>query len=127
RACSYDSLTDAEIVRLHGGTYDGRSLLGADNDLVIHVTRSGNIRFWGGNYLPTSTRLFPQACYDQSRLETALVGRSLTYLHFSACVPGTTGSYVIQADDTRDADVPALYVDDAGLIHVARKVEVLLL
>jgi hypothetical protein len=126
RACSYDSLTDSEIVRLHGGTYAGRSLLGADNDLVVHVTRSGTIRYWGGDYLPVANRLIPTACLDAAALESSLVGASLGYTRFAACVVGAPGSVPIAASDTRTAGPSSLYVDAGGLIHIARQVEVLL-
>ena len=46
RSCSYDSLTDSEIVRLEGGTYFGRPLLGSPGDLVAHVRRAGSLRFF---------------------------------------------------------------------------------
>jgi hypothetical protein len=126
RACSYDSVLDMEVVRLHGGTYAGRRILGQDNDLVVHVTRSGTIRYWGGSYLPVAERLIPQPCFDAAALESSVVGDSLHFLHFTACVPGTTGSKVIADVDTRTAGESSLYVDAAGFVHVARRVEVLL-
>lgn len=126
RACSYDSVLDMEVVRLHGGTYSGRRILGQDNDLVVHVTRSGTIRFWSGLYLPVADRLIPQPCFDGPAVESSVVGDSLHYMHFTACVPGSTGSIVIDGTDTRTAGDSALYVDAAGMVHVARQVEVLL-
>ena len=126
RACSYDALTDSEIVRLHGGTYAGRSLLGADNDLVVHVTRSGTLRYWGGDYLPVANRLIPAPCLAADALERSLVGASLGYTRFAACVVGAPGSVVITASDTCTAGPSSLYVDAGGLIHIARQVEVLL-
>lgn len=126
RACSYDSLLDMEVVRLHGGTYGGRRILGQDNDLVVHVTRSGTIRFWAGSYLPVAERLLPSPCFNPSVIESSLVGMPIHYLHFAACVPGSTGMITLQAGDTRTAGESALYVDATGLVHVARQVEVLL-
>lgn len=126
RACHYDDVLDMEVVRLHGGTYAGRRLIGVDNDLVVHVTRSGTIRYWAGNYLPVAARLIPQPCYDGPAIESSVVGDSLHFTHFVACVPGSTGTKVIAAIDTRTAGDSALYLDSAGFVHVARQVEVLL-
>lgn len=126
RACSYDDLTDAEVVRIHGGTYQGRRLIGQDNDLVVHVSRSGNLRYWGGSYLPVVQRLIPEACYDGHALEGRVVGDPLGYMQFHACVPGSPGTYDIQSSDTRTAGDPALFVDADGLVHIARQIEVLL-
>jgi len=126
RACQYDSLLDAEVVRLHGGTYEGRRLVGQDNDVIAHVTRSGTFRYWGGSYLPVVQRLIPTPCFDGPALERGVVGGELGYTEFHACVLGASGSYVIQSSDTRTAGEPALFVDASGLVHIARQIEVLL-
>lgn len=126
RACDYDSLTDAEIVRLHGGTYDGRRIVGLDNDLLVHVARSGAIRYWAGSYLPVATRLLPTSCFDAATVATSLVGDSLSYTTFDRCVVGPMGSVPIRTNDTRTPGEPAIYVDAGGLVHVARQIEVLL-
>lgn len=126
RACNYDSLLDKDVLRLHGGTYAGRSLLVTDNDLVVHVTRKGEVRYWGGNYMPLADRPIPTACNDAPAIENSVIGDALPYLQFEFCVPGSKGSTTIAAADTRTAGAPSLYVDNAGFLHVARQVKVLL-
>lgn len=127
RACHYDDLTDAEIVRIHGGTYDGRTIVGAPNDLVVHVGRAGTIRYFGGDYLPVTRRLFPEPCFDTNSLVSSVVGDSLEYTTFSLCRLTGTGSVPIVAADTRIGSRPSLYVDATGGVHVAREVQVFML
>jgi hypothetical protein len=126
RACDYDSLTDAEIVRIHGGTYAGRRILGTDNDLVIHVTRSGTIRYWGGSYLPVAAHLLPAPCVNADGIAASVVGDSLDYMGFMMCAPTAPGRVTILPGDTRNIGEAALFVDASGLVHVARQIEVLL-
>lgn len=124
RACSYDDLTDAEIIRLSGGTYDGRALIASPNDLLVHVKRTGAVTFWAGGYVPARVRPQPTACFAGDQLEAAVVGASLAYQEFAACVLGDTGAIDVAVDDDRLAGAPAAYVDDGGALHLAREVEV---
>jgi len=126
RVCNYDSLTDAEIVRLEGGTYGGRPVIGLRNDLLAHVTRSGNLRFFAGNYLPAYERTTPVACLDMDQVGDAVIGTPLEYQRFSACVLGAPGSIEIDERDTRNVSEPKLWVDEDGNAHIVREVEVLL-
>lgn len=126
RVCNYDSVIDAEIVRLEGGTYGGRPLIGLRNDLLAHVTRSGNLRFFAGNYLPAYERTTPEACLDMDQVGDSVIGAPLEYQRFSGCVLGAPGSIEIDDRDTRNVSEPKLWVDEAGNAHVVREVEVLL-
>lgn len=126
RVCHYDELTDAEIVRLEGGTYGGRPLIGLRNDLLAHVTRSGNLRFFAGNYLPAYERTTPVPCLDMDQVGDAVVGMPLGYQRFSGCVLGAPGSIEIDERDTRNVSEPELWVDEDGNAHIVREVEVLL-
>ena len=127
RACHYDDITDAEVVRIHGGTYDGRTIIGAPNDLVVHVGRVGTIRYFGGDYLPVTQRLFPEPCFDTNSLVSSVVGDPLEYSTFAACRLTGAGSIPIVSADTRIGSRPSLYVDATGGVHVAREVQVYML
>lgn len=124
RACSYDGVTNAEIVRLSGGTYDGRPLIASPNDLLVHLKRTGVVSFWTGAYLPARVRAQPTACLAGDQLEAAVVGASLGYQEFQACVLGDTGSIDVIDLDDRLAGDPAAFLDAAGALHLAREVEV---
>lgn len=127
RACSYDALTDAEIVRMHGGTYGGRRLLGLDNDIVAHVTRSGTLRFYAGGYLPDGDFGLPNdPCLDGEGVRGSLLDERLEYTRFSLCVPGASGSIVITGSDLRVLGDAGLFVDASSRIHLVRSVDVLL-
>lgn len=129
RACHYDDVTDSEVVRLSGGTYDGRRLLvsgGATNDLVAHVTRSGMLRFFGGDYLPAYQRGEAEPCFTDEQLGNRIVGEELGYQRFSGCVPGAPGTIRIEGRDTRTVGDAILFRDDAGALHWAVEIEVLL-
>lgn len=125
RACEYDALTDAEIVRMNRGTYDGRPLIGgAGNDIVAHVNRSAKLTYYGGNYLPTLARGLPEACLDEAGLLESLRDETLEYTRFSLCVPGGSGRVAITDVDSRTVGDPALFVDASGAVHLARLVDV---
>lgn len=126
RACHYDALTDAEIVRLSGGTYGGRPLLGIGNDLVVHVTRGGLLRYFGGDYLPAWERPGVEPCFTPDGLGTSVIGDDLGFQRFAGCVLGAPGSIPIDATDTRTVGGPSLYVDRDGTVRFVREVEVLL-
>jgi hypothetical protein len=129
RACHYDSVTDSEIVRLSGGTYDGRRLLvsgGSTNDLVAHVTRSATLRYFGGDYQPAYQRGEAEPCFTVEQLRDRVVGQALEYQRFSACVPGGPGSILVEGRDTRTVGDAILFRDEAGALHWAAEVEVLL-
>src|SRR5690606_35878884 len=91
RACHVDDLTGRAVVRISGGTYDGRILVGANNDLVIHVSPEGVLHYFGGDYLPVAQRGFPGPCLTPEELAETLFGDTRGYTRFEACVIRGTG------------------------------------
>lgn len=126
RVCSYDALTDAEILRLHRGTYGGRGLSGVGNDLLAHVTRSGTLRFFAGTYLPAYERTSAMACLTPADVSATVVGEAMSYQSFSLCIPGAAHTVEIIGADTRTVGPPRLLVDERGDVRLVREVEVLL-
>lgn len=127
RVCSYDDISNSEIVRLHGGTYAGRPIIGNHaNDFLAHVSRTGTLRLFNASYTPNYERPSFTPCLPPGGLSNAVVGENLTYQRFSACVPGGGGSIAIDSSDTRNVGEPKLFITDSGTAHYVREVEVLL-
>ena len=128
RQCSFDSITNSDLVRLSGGTYlDQRARVGGVNDLNIHVARTGTISFWAGGYLPVRSRPASDVCIGLDLLDEVVIGQPLGYLEFHACVPGDPGEIDVAAADTRNVGTPAVFLDQAtNELHEVRLVEVLL-
>lgn len=125
-SCLYDDVYDADVLRLQGGTYFGRPMLGQPSNLLAHVTRDGHLRYFDGTYTPVLERANKTACLSASDAAAATIGYSLGYQKFQACVPQGGGSIVTTEADTRTPLETGVFRDELGKLHNVRAVDVLL-
>ncbi|MEB2312401.1 MAG: hypothetical protein OZ921_00385 [Sorangiineae bacterium] len=127
RVCNYDNLLDAEILRLHGGTYyDGRPLVGAPTELLVHVKRDGHVRYFVGGYLPVPSGAALTPCLDAAGAAKAAIGATLDYTRFKSCVLQGPGSITLEPDDDYVPLGTGVFVDPSERLHFVRLVDAFL-
>ncbi|MBP6633370.1 MAG: hypothetical protein KA297_28375 [Kofleriaceae bacterium] len=115
RTCDYDSVLDADILRLEKATFAGAPLYGPAQDVLAHVRRVGDrLTFLAGRVLPAAAAAaVPPACLDAAGVGAGLPGTTFEYLRFEACVPGATEAYTIDAADAISVEAEGWFVTAA--------------
>jgi hypothetical protein len=127
KSCSYDSITDSEIVRLDKGTYyDGRPLVGGPTELLVHVRRDGHIKYWRSDYTAVLDRPGVTTCLDGAGAAAAAVGAVLDYARYEACAYEGPGSVTLSSSDSYVPLDTAVFVDASDRLHFVRLVDAFL-
>lgn len=124
--CNHDDVTNREIVRLRAPLYAGVPVYWPVQDALVHVDAANTIVFGHGDFLPAGMAPAP-GCLDAGQVAAVVPGRPLGYQRFQLCTLQGSGQYTIAADDTVEVLDEGVYLDEAGLLHRARAVDVYLL
>jgi hypothetical protein len=121
KSCEFDSVLNADIVRLGKNTFAGAPLYSSAQDLLIHVRRvTNNVTFLAGRILPTNAGTgSPSPCIAPAEALTSIVGMSFSYQQFLGCRLGDVGNYQIAADDDISIGAQGWYVDNNDKLHRA--------
>jgi len=125
-SCTFDDLTERDIVRLRFPEYAGVPAYWPVQDVLAHVDPENSVVFLHGDFLPAGHA--PAAgCLDPAAVAAEVPGEALGYTRFAACTPQGGGEYTIAADDEIEVGDEGVFLDANGDLRRVRAVDVYLL